>query len=276
MAPRDGFPARNPQPAGATAQPRDCLAAAVSSFAPISLAEMDNVALLDRYDTKYVLSDGDVADALSGLQEHYRILEVEDVRLQPYHTVYFDTPEFSFYRDHHGARPNRYKVRSREYVATHISFLEVKCKGKRDRTIKTRVRTDALVREIAAPEEAFVEANAPRPTGALLPRLTNDFRRITLVDLVHEERVTIDVGLAFSANGESAALPGVVIAEVKEAGSGRSSAFAQRMRALNVHPSGFSKYCIGVAMLYPGQKHNRFNPELLGAQRIIGEQSHVG
>ena len=50
------------------------------------MAEMDGVALQDRIDTKYVLHVDHLYPALASLTEHYRILEIDVVRLHRYQT----------------------------------------------------------------------------------------------------------------------------------------------------------------------------------------------
>jgi hypothetical protein len=57
-------------------------------------------------------------------------------------------------------------------------------------------------------------------------------------------------------------LPGLVVAELKQPRSAHDSPFLALAREAHLHPSGFSKYCIGVSLLYPGIKHNAFKPEL--------------
>ena len=256
--------------------PGAALETVVARFARTTLDEMSGVALLDRFDTKYILRADVAVEVLSQLTGDYRALEVAGARLQPYRTVYFDTGCFSLYRAHHSDRPNRYKVRSREYVTSGVSFMEVKRKDKRDRTVKERIPTSELVRELGAAESGFIEANTPIPVSSLEPTLLNSFRRLTLVSTTREERATLDFGLTFHAGGRSITLPGLVVAEVKEGGRGQKSALAEALRQHNIRPSAFSKYCIGVAMLYPGQKHNRFKPELHRARRIHEECSRAG
>lgn len=253
----------------------DALEAVVDEFAAITLEEMSGVALMDRFDTKYILRADVAAEVLSQVTGEYRALEVAEARLQPYRTVYFDTGCFALYRAHHSDRPNRYKVRSREYVTSGVSFVEVKRKDRQDRTVKERIPTSELVRELSAAEGGFIEATTPFAASSLEPTLLNSFRRLTLASTEREERATLDFGLTFHAGGRSITLPGLVVAEVKEAGRGRESALAEALRQRNIRPSGFSKYCIGVAMLYPGQKHNRFNPELRRVRRLHEESSHV-
>ena len=42
------------------------------------------------------------------------------------------------------------------------------------------------------------------------------------------------------------------------------------MRALGIRSTGFSKYCIGIALLYPQVKHNNFKPILRLLDKLTG------
>ena len=64
--------------------------AVVEQYAPISLSEMASVALLNRTDTKFVMAAETLLAGLSQLQNDYRVLEIEGVRLHNYRTLYFD------------------------------------------------------------------------------------------------------------------------------------------------------------------------------------------
>lgn len=241
-------------------------------FDPISLKEMDGVALLNRTDTKYVMQIGQLQQALARLTDRYRVLKVKGTRLNHYQTVYFDTPDFALYTRHHDGFRNRYKVRSREYVDSHQSFLEVKFKTNKDRTIKSRLRTDDVVTEFDRETTEFLRSHYPNNPAALAPQLWNDFLRITLVSRHAVERLTLDVNLEFQRDGQRAALPGIAIAEVKQEGFSVQSDFIQEMRRMGVRPSGFSKYCMGVATMVDDVKKNNFKPRMLHVNRIM--QAH--
>lgn len=247
----------------------------MSRYNPITLAEMDEVALLDRTDTKYVVSIHQLYAVLAGLPGHYRVLEVDGTRLNRYRTLYFDTNEFDLYMYHHDGRRVRYKVRSREYEDTGISFLEVKSKGKRDRTVKIRVRTEDFVTRWSPAAGALLKYDFQGDAQVLEPKVENGFCRITLVGIHSRERVTIDLGLEFRGNGRRVGLPGVAVVEVKQDGPNRDSAFIRGMRGVGLRPGGFSKYCVGVSMLYGDVKHNQFKGELRLINRLMEDNHDV-
>jgi hypothetical protein len=240
-----------------------CLAA----LRPLSLAELGQGNLQDRIDTKFLVSVLDVPSVLEALAGDYRVLEINGVRLHGYQTLYFDTPDFALYRAQHSGRPDRYKVRSRRYVETRQSFLEVKHKDHRSRTIKNRVATGTMLTDLDDEAAAFVRGHLPFDCR-LEPKLWNRFSRITLAHVFEPERLTFDLDLSFGSERLTAHFPGVVVAELKQDTLNRGSAFLREVRRRGIHATGFSKYCIGAAVLNDSLKHNRFKPELLRAQRL--------
>lgn len=234
------------------------LADLLNQFEPISLAQMDGVALLNRTDTKYVFHADQLVCILQALTHQYWVLEIEGIRRHRYHTVYFDTVDFELYRQHHAGDGNRYKVRSRKYVDSGLTCLEVKLKTNTDRTIKHRMRTVELVTQMSSATGAFLHDHLPLDNQRLAPCLQNEFLRITLVNKSAEERLTLDLELQFSTETAMVRLPGVVIAEVKRAGQAHASQFVHLMREHHIRATSFSKYCIGASLLYPDLKHNNF------------------
>lgn len=240
-----------------------------SSVAPIGLDELQDVALMNRRETKYVLREGDLLCALAPLATRYRVLEIDGIRIHRYLSLYFDTPSFFLYHRHRAGGKHRYKVRAREYSDTRLAFLEIKHKISEIRTEKNRIQTPGFLTSLTAEFDAFVEEHYPLPVAELQPKLLNAYRRITLAGIHSPERVTLDLGPRFSAAGGRATLPGIAIAEVKCEGNGRGSDFILRMREMGIRPMGFSKYCVGVSLLYPHIKNHYFRPTLRAVHKIM-------
>ncbi|NNE54737.1 MAG: polyphosphate polymerase domain-containing protein, partial [Flavobacteriales bacterium] len=187
----------------------------LDQFDPITLAEMDGVALMNRTDTKYVFGRDQLLKILEAVKDDYRILEIDGVRSSAYKTLYFDTPEMGFYRAHQNGKKNRYKVRSRKYVESDITFLEVKFKNNKGRTVKTRVNIDDFELDLSRESNDFIEQTSGTNFN-LVPSLWNSFNRITLVNQELPERVTIDTQLAFEMGDEHVKMKNLVIAELKQ------------------------------------------------------------
>lgn len=257
-----------PETARAFTTRPDGLAALAQTFAPISLNEMDSVALLNRVDTKFMMTTAQLLRALNAVRTQYRMLSVDGRRLNHYRTLYFDTPDFALYTLHVTGRAEYYKVRSREYADSHQAFLEVKHKTRKDRTIKERIATARPVVDWTPQIGRWLEGVAPLDGSALEPKLWNTFTRITLVSRERCERVTLDVDLTFF-NGEHAkALGGIAVAEVKRTAGHAESPFLAQMRAQRIRPQGFSKYCLGVALLYDQVKKNTLKPKMMQIEKL--------
>jgi hypothetical protein len=100
--------------------------------------------------------------------------------------------------------------------------------------------------------------------------LWSHYTRITIVSKHRAERVTIDLDLAFVRDGQRVAIPDIVVAEVKYGGLRQGSEFVRLMRKYHARDTSFSKYCMGVSLLYPEVKHNRFK----ATQRLVARLSH--
>jgi hypothetical protein len=246
------------------------LSGLVERFDRISLAEMARVSLLDRVDTKYVFGMAELRDALRGTLGQYWALEVERVRLNHYHTIYFDTPDFSLYHQHHNGLGTRYKVRERKYVDSDLSFLEVKHKTNRGRTIKSRLEILEIETNLDQEMGDFIDAHSPLDERDLTPRLWNDYLRLTLVSKRRMERLTIDTNLSFGWRDIRVSLPGVAIAEVKQERFSYQSDFIQQMRQLGIQRTSFSKYCVGTSLLYDGLKSNNFKRHIRLLRKVMG------
>jgi hypothetical protein len=239
------------------------------SFAPINLEQMESVALLNRTDTKFVMSSKQLLKTLEVLQQDYWMLSIQDQRLNHYRTLYFDTPDFEFYRTHVNGQLDRYKVRSREYLDSNLSFVEVKHKTNRGRMIKNRLCTDQLVDRLTPGVENWLCGIYPQNSQALEPKLWNTFTRLTLVSKQRCERVTLDVDLTIYNDEKVVDLDGIAIAEVKMESAKQASSFLNEMHLQKINRQGFSKYCIGVSLLYDPVKKNQLKPKLMKIGKII-------
>jgi hypothetical protein len=106
----------------------------------------------------------------------------------------------------------------------------------------------------------------------LKPVITNSFKRITLVGNEMPERITLDIDLSYSGtDGQSSGLPFIAIAELKSEGLAIRSPFSSLVKKLSVYPAGFSKYCVGNAIIYDIPRKNILKPTLLLINKIENE-----
>ena len=216
---------------------------------------MDQVTLMDRVDSKFVLSFNDLIPVIGSIIPYYNVLTINSRRLFNYRTDYFDTPALEMFIDHHNGKLNRYKIRQREYIESDIRFLEIKFKSNKGRVIKER--TETTMNNGPAFNE-FINRNTPYNPQTLDVILVNRFNRLTIVDKKMQERVTVDFNLTFSDQKSKIGLNGLVIIELKQNKNSRESFIYKILKEKGIRPASFSKYCLGIALLNRHYKFNQF------------------
>lgn len=244
----------------------------LQTFEPISLAEMDGVKLMDRTDLKFIFHARQLPELLAAIKSDYRVLEIAGNRMSRYETLYYDTPEYELFRQHHNGKTNRYKIRLRKYVESDLHFFEVKFKNNKGRTKKTRVKAkgDSITFDKKA-EELLATHSTFHPQH-LEPKLWVNYSRITLVNRHTEERVTIDLDLEVKDETENHQFEGLIIVEAKQARP-TETAFVKLLRNSHIREGGMSKYCMAVAQLKTTIKKNNFKEGLLTIDKICSNGS---
>jgi len=238
-------------------------------FDPISLKEMDSVKLQDRVDTKFMFRNTILGPVFKDMVKDYRILEIANYRYSNYETLYFDTDDFSLYRQHHNGKLNRYKFRSRKYVESDLHFFEVKFKSNKGRTVKERIRHHEIVKELEGQAKEFLIEVSGHDPAIYKAQIWVNYKRHTFVSKTTQERLTIDTDLTFIDDKNRKTYNGLVIAEVKQGSSLDKSPFIALMKKYGVRAKSISKYCLGVISLHPEIKQNRFKPTLLYLNKIL-------
>lgn len=234
--------------------------AGLQDFDQTTLLEIDSVKLMNRTDTKFVFRRSLLAELLTQLQTDFKVLNIAGSLVSSYKTLYFDTETFQFFLDHHNGKGNRYKVRIRNYVESNLYFLEIKNKYK-ERTVKSRIVVSDFEMELSSRSSAYLNSVIPN-CEPLSAKLWNGFNRITLVNKVEKERLTLDLGLSFEWEDKKISYDHIVVAELKQENVNRASLFYNLMKMNGVRPSGISKYCVGAVGLYPDLKYNNFKEKI--------------
>lgn len=252
--------ANRPRP---TIRPRPAPGRPLDGLDAITLDELNaRAAFLTRVDRKYVLGRAAASEFVGGLPTGTRALEIDGRRDFAYASTYYDTGRLDSFFDTAHRRKRRGKVRTREYLDSGLSFLEVKTK-RGGATVKTRrawtPTGPALLDEAAADfVAAALAAEGVRMQGTLRPTLSVTYRRATLLLPDATARVTIDSRLTWQLiGGRHQALDGLVIVETK---SGVHPSEADRQLWRRGHrPDSISKYATGLASLRPDLPRNRWH-----------------
>ncbi len=240
----------------------------LNKFEPISLADMDSVKLMDRTDTKFTFNLAQLPQILEDVLLDYRVLEVDGKRISRYKTLYFDTKELDLYIKHHNGQSNRYKIRHRTYVESNLGFLEVKFKNNKGRTIKNRIKNLEVPESWQGKNQVFLNNMLPFEPSVLIPAVWVNYSRLTLVNKISAERLTIDLDLEFERDTEKVNLSKLVIAEVKQE-KRKSSPILTILKKYHIREGSISKYCMAIAMTSDSVKKNNFKEKLLNVKQIL-------
>ena len=240
---------------------------------------MEDVKLMNRIDTKYAVSLSMLPAILEAAQEDYFAQEIDGQRIATYDTLYYDTESLDMYVRHHDRQLVRQKIRVRQYVESHLTFLEIKRKNNKGRTKKKRIAVpgfDIQADTIGHSKKAdwsvedFIAAKSRYSWSQITPHLSTRFQRITLVNKAKTERLTIDMNLVWEnvISQESKTFADLVIIELKRDGN-VPSPMTDIMLNLRIKPLKISKYCIGTALTTPNIKKNRFKKKIRTIEKLL-------
>lgn len=238
------------------------------SYKPCCLDNLGETTLMDRVDTKFVLPLDLGLMVLAQMRTHYQMLEIGGKRLQSYNTLYFDTHDFYFYREHLRSRADRFKLRVRTYLVNDLTYLEIKQRTNKGRTIKQRIKLDNYWTVLDPEAMSWAVERLPDVAWPLKPVLNNRFYRLLLINPNQAERITLDFEMQFSDNDQMKDAGPLVVVEVKRKSNHTESILINWLHSAHQRPSSFSKYCLGLALLNPELKRNRIKPNLLQLQKM--------
>lgn len=244
----------------------------INALDPIHLEDMGKVSLMDRVDTKYWFNRELLSTLLEMIQDDYYILTIDGMRSLPYVSTYYDTPNNAMFTAHHNGKGNRFKVRKRTYLINGLSYLEVKNKTNKGRTIKHRINTDKENLGFSGEDMQFLQQEIPIDAEQLQQSLSNYFQRLMLVNKDFSERCTIDLVLSYKHKSTAVTLDELVIVEVKSGRGGPMSPIELAMRDLRIKSAGFSKYCMGRLMTDATVKQNAFKAKVRRLSKVMNNK----
>jgi hypothetical protein len=230
---------------------------------PITLEEMEDIHLMDRVDSKFIVPAALLPELLEAMMPYFKVQVNNEKRVASYSTQYLDTPALDFFRMHEEGRLNRQKIRIRSYVDSKVSFLEVKNKNDRGRTRKIRVPVAfSHIQSIDELEAhfSFLEKYAIFDAQRLAPVLETAFDRITLVNHRANERVTLDRNLSFVNNltGRREMPHDLLVLELKQS-EYQPSDCRDILERGKIRQVAFSKYHTGTVLTTPALRRHRFD-----------------
>ncbi len=242
---------------------------ALDTFASISLEELKQVSLFNRIDTKYIVQMTEFAGILKEIKSNYRVLQIENKRKHRYESLYFDTPDFKLYHDHHNEKQNRFKVRYRKYVDSGLCYFEIKYKQKNNRTYKER-EPRSQMNDHLQPEDIHMIRYDNIGGQSLEKKMMVSFDRVTLANTSLMERITLDTNLQFDNGQQVREFPNMVICEIKQNKTDYTSPILKACNRRHYEQIGFSKYSTAIALM-ERVKSNNFKPSFIKINKLIHE-----
>ena len=186
--------------------------------------------LLTRIDRKYLVASDTAQGVIDALAERALVLDIDGRRCFSYASTYFDTPELGSYFQAAHKRRRRFKIRTRSYLDSGLTFLEVKTRGPRGATIKQRMDYRAADADHLTPEGLGFIADCLAPLSGSV----RDARR-------------------------GAPRPAGPLAVVETKNPARCSPTDRYLWASGHRPSRISKYATGMAVLHPELPANKWH-----------------
>ena len=250
------------------------IAKTLTQFNETTLQDLDVIKLLKRYDTKFIFCREKLMPLLDFLSTRYEVLEIDGRRCFRYESLYYDTDDFFFYRQHHNKKYDRYKVRCRKYIDSNQCYFEIKHKSNKNKTNKSRILLGGsdILSELSEESKSFARSNIllnGNIIDRIKPKLGVNFERITFANRDNKERFTIDLHIEFTGkNALQRKMDNLVIAELKSEKSSANTRLVRYLKGLKIYPASFSKYCVGVAITERNIKYNSFKNKILKLNRL--------
>ena len=250
-----------------------------AEWASISLQDMNKQAAMQtRVDRKYIVDAETAVKVLSTLDADASVMEIKGQREFAYDSVYFDTPQMQSYHSAAYSLKGTFKIRTRSYLDSELTFLEVKTDGEQNITVKKRIPYSFEQRDRLTPEAyTYISEVLGDILAGLVhklePVLTTGYHRTTVFLPRSEQnpvvsRMTVDTNLTWTPMSENIlmagvnylnfhgnlvgttyGLPSAVIIETK---SGVEPSVADRhLWDAGITPDKISKFATGMAALNP-------------------------
>jgi len=240
-------------------------------LAPFAPAPSELIALRElslRTDTKFVLPAAAAAAIVPRLAQDYALLGAGEVSIATYRTLYFDTVGLDLYHAQRRGFRVRHKARIRHYPDRGVSSLEIKTRRSELETVKTwRWRKDEHD-DLDDDDQAFVRLHTGLQDD-VHPQVWTAFRRVTLLGLQTEERVTVDLEFAVGAGPGTRTFRDLAILEVKQRPFRRDTPVMSALRAARRRSGWMGKYFVAIALTRPEVPVGALRPGIRALERLV-------
>ena len=215
----------------------------LDSMESLPLEKAMAIDLMERFDEKFVGSALHLPGILKGIQNRFLVQSTGSKRFSEYRTLYWDTNNLDFFKDHSRGKSKRAKIRKRLYTETNTSFLEIK-RSVSGKTFKTRVRSE-FTETFSENDLSFLTLNG-FDCASLTPVLYIEYQRIILWDKAMEGRMTIDLVFTPYRHEKTDIFDNIFIFEIKGSRAYINKTIRSIDYPIDRNRTSFTKYGIGL------------------------------
>lgn len=239
----------------------------LKKFDAITLDQMNaSMSFMDRIESKFVINEKQLPDLLKKFEKDYYVLQIKNKSVFWYHSVYFDTKDYKFYKEHGKWLKMRTKIRSRCYVDSGLTYFEFKQKYYETvRKFRFEQKSSAHgkfnMKSKKFFDRLYRDTYWEKLNQKITPSIITEYKRFTLCSKNNDERLTIDTKLRFTNSRNKLSkisLDNIAIVEVKS--SKEDTKWRTILTNMWLQPlEACSKYCLAVHNLVPKIKqYKRF------------------
>lgn len=216
----------------------------------------------ERIDTKYVANVSELDSLLQKMSTEYMILKHKGKCICDYTSEYMETADRSMFYAHQLDNFHRYKVRKRRYGSEDGFWLEVK--EKKDGNLRKHRIFNPSSNDI----KTFIRTNSPYESSDLTSVIFVYYERMTFTHKTLPLKITVDKNLRVKKNGSDLVpFNDLMIIEAKSR-KNEAASIQRIIGSKHIKPCSVSKYCIGMATLYPELKVDASKPGLSNIKKI--------
>ena len=240
----------------------------LKKFDSISLEQLNaTMSFMDRVESKFVINETQLPQILKQFEKDYYILQIKNKSIFGYHSVYFDTDDYKFYREHGKWLKMRTKIRSRCYIDSGTTYFEFKQKYyetvrkfRFEQKNSSHGKFDNKCKKFF--DRLYRDTYGEKLSSKISPSIITEYKRFTLCSKENDERLTIDTKLRFTNSRNKIskyALDNIAIIEVKS--TKEDTKGRQILTKMWLNPvEACSKYCLAVHNLVAKiKKYDRFD-----------------
>jgi hypothetical protein len=195
-------------------------------------------------------------------KESYDLVKSGDLNYQIIRILYFDTPNNRFFTDAHNTKRNRYNVCYRHYIESDTTFLEVKYLNKKGIRKRKKLKINSIKSNLNDEELLFLKKVMPgKLIKKLQPRLSINYKRITLIDKNSRDKIILDTDIEYLYNDLEFKSMNLTYCKITQEKAAKNCDFLKSLKNFGVREEQINKYVFGMS-IFGERKSNYYKNKI--------------